>query len=391
MKRFFRFTLIVFFFSLEASAQVLFSDDFENGLGKWTVVGAESIKIIDSKDPAHKNILRLMPNGPAVYALVSGSENWTNVRIEGQVMFPEYSDSYLGVIYNFQKSQDRHDFGEIYIKGDGSYVQVNPWRDGNASRLLYDEFTTFLTGQDSVYAGKWIEFKAEIMGPVCHFYVGDMARPKIIFPHFEKTSGMVGVKPRVAGFSVTVDNIKVSRISRFSYAEVVKANQYQPDSLVTKWEVLGPLTRPYVQVEKETAIKNVHSLGGNKVKWLPFETDARGAVITGRITQYYGDRSVAYFRTLVDASADKKAILHFSTVDELAVYVNGQFYSYVYRQGYVQGPGRPWNAWFDFWKNPKHAGRQVEVDLKKGMNQIMVRSRNGDFASGGFFLYMNKP
>ena len=47
--------------------------------------------------------------------------------------------------------------------------------------------------------------------------------------------------------------------------------------------------------------------------------------------------------------------------------------------------GNDWNAWFDFWKNPDHAGRKIEIPLKAGQNQIVLRVRNGQYASGGFF------
>ena len=44
-----------------------------------------------------------------------------------------------------------------------------------------------------------------------------------------------------------------------------------------------------------------------------------------------------------------------------------------------------WNAWYDFWKNPEHEGRKVGIELRAGANHIVLRVRNGEFASGGFF------
>ena len=119
---------------------------------------------------------------------------------------------------------------------------------------------------------------------------------------------------------------------------------------------------------------------------MPFETDARGGVITGRITEYEGDRPVAYFRTTIESNTDREVTLHVTTVDELAFWVNNRFEGFQYRDGYISLPENDWNAWFDFWKNPDHAGDRSTFNLKKGLNEILVRVRNGQFASGGFFM-----
>jgi hypothetical protein len=79
----------------------------------------------------------------------------------------------------------------------------------------------------------------------------------------------------------------------------------------------------------------------------------------------------------------RQAVLHFSSTDELAVWVNGRFQGYVYRQGYMDD--NDWNAWYDFWENPDHEGRRIKVDLDAGENHVVIRSYNGQFASGGFF------
>jgi hypothetical protein len=55
-----------------------------------------------------------------------------------------------------------------------------------------------------------------------------------------------------------------------------------------------------------------------------------------------------------------------------------------YRDGYISGDN-DWNAWWDFGNNPDHAGRRVPIMLRSGDNRIVVRVRNGQFASGGFF------
>ena len=58
----------------------------------------------------------------------------------------------------------------------------------------------------------------------------------------------------------------------------------------------------------------------------------------------------------------RDAVLHLSTVDELGVFVNGRFWGFCYRDGYVSGEN-DWNAWYDFWKNPSHAGRKLTIQL----------------------------
>ena len=99
---------------------------------------------------------------------------------------------------------------------------------------------------------------------------------------------------------------------------------------------------------------------------------------------------MAYFRTLVSASEAGPAELQTSSVDELALWVNGVFHGYIYRNGYMFGR-RDWNAWHDFWRNPEHEGSSTSIDLAAGVNQILLRVRNGQFASGGFFARLAAP
>lgn len=370
-------------------AQERFADNFERDLSGWQLVGAYSIQLVDSDDPQHGRVMQLQPDG-AVYALIKNSEKWGGVRVEGEVLFLDDGDNYLGLIYNYTQRESRTDFGSIYIKGNGSYVQVNPWRDGNASRLLYNEYTTSLTGKDSIPVKTWRRFKAEIISKVCHFYVGDPITPKVVFDQFELASGLVGFKPRITGTPVWIDNIKVTSINRLSYqGPNMPAIKYEPDSLITAWEVIGPFPKPVEEIERarETAASKIAANGVTHV-WQPFKVDARGAVITGSITEYNGSRPIAYFRTRVHAAKEETVTLHLSTTDELALFVNGRFEGFIYRDGYVSGKN-DWNAWFDFWKNSEHAGRKVPINLKSGSNQIVLRVRNGQFASGGFFARMD--
>jgi len=151
--------------------------------------------------------------------------------------------------------------------------------------------------------------------------------------------------------------------------------------------VLGPFNKPNTSIER-TSNYNEFSIeiNGRSYAWETFKTDLRGGVITGRVTEYEGENTVAYFRTFFDADYDKTVTLHFTSTDELALFVNGKDLGRVYRDGYFY-KDNDWNAWYDFWKNPQHAGSQVKIPLKKGKNQLIIRVRNGQFASGGFFVY----
>ncbi len=261
----------------------------------------------------------------------------------------------------------------------------NPFRDGNASRLLYEEYYTPVAGADTIAVGKWHRFKAEIAGRDCHFYLGDMSTPKLMFDLFEGEGGMVGFTPRIVGGRVLLDNVRVTSIAGLSYAGPrIPAIRYEPEALLTQWEVLGPLPGPLAGIEHPQGRGRGEPAPTSGGDWRPFRTDRRGAVITGQVTEYAGERPVAYFRTYVASDAAKEAVLHISTTDELALFVNGVFQGFVYRDGYVSGEN-DWNAWFDFWSNPKHAGRKIPIALRAGKNEILVRVRNGEFASGGFF------
>ena len=254
--------------------------------------------------------------------------------------------------------------------------------------LSPEEFLTPLTGEDAIRIGEWKHFKAEIMGSMIHLFVGDMSTPKVTFDLFEGSSGLVGFKPRVDGAPVWIDNVRVTSIDRLGYAGLnIPDIRYEPDSLLTSWETLGPLGAPVQAVERAQGLPSTVREGGVEYEWRPFPVDARGAVVTGRITEFKGPRSVTYFRTTVHAERDTTAVLHISTTDELALWLNGRFADYTYRNGYLHPD---WNAWHDFWKNPAREGRKRPIRLRKGDNSLVFRVRNGQFASGGFFARLER-
>jgi len=370
-----------------SAEETRFVDTFDGDLSGWQMVGAQAISIADSGDSEHGNVLVLEAEGK-VLALVAGSQAWGPVRMELDVFFPDEADNYLGLIYNYTRADARSDFGSLYIKGNGSYIRANPWRDGNVSRLLYEEYRTPIEGDDAIRIGQWQRVKVEVLGSICHLYVGDMTTPKVTFGLYEGASGMVGVNPRVTGWPVWIDNVRVTSIEALSYqGPEIPTLAYEPERLVTQWEVIGPLAQPQVELERDPGGQAVGG-EGDSLAWRPFDVDPRGAVITGRVTEYDGSRSVAYFRTIVNSDREREAVLHLSTTDELALWVNGRFNGFIYRNGYVFGE-RDWNAWHDFWKNPDHAGVEVPVALQQGVNTLLIRVRNGQFAAGGFFAYLN--
>jgi len=364
-------------------AEVRFTDDFEDGdLAGWDLLNSQAIRVIDSNNADHGKVLELQADD-AVLALIRDSEQWGAVRMEGDVFFPDDDDNYLAFVYHFREGERRTDFGSLYLKGNGSYIRANPWRDMNVSRLLYEEYMTRLRGDAAIQIGRWHTFRMEVMGADCHIYIDDMVTPKITYALYEGTSGQVGFNSRVAGRPAWIDNIRVTSIEALDYdGPRIPDIAYRPESLITDWEVIGPVAGATAAIEQSGPGSQV-SVSGQEYTWRPFETDSRGAVISGRVTEFRGGRPVAYFRTTIAADEPRQAILHFSSVDELAVWVNGRFQGYVYRQGYMDDDD--WNAWFDFGENPDHEGRRVSVDLEAGKNHIVIRSYNGQFASGGFY------
>ena len=356
-------------------ADVLLAEDFEDGLDHWEVIGKGTATLTPSGDPRRGAVLALVPNGDAA-ALIRGSDRWGRVRMEGEMSFRTDDESYLGFVYAFTTRGTRRDFGLIYLKGDDNYLQVNPHRDFNVSRLLYPEGRVSLQGASAVRIGAWQRFALEVDGATAHLYVGDTDRPQLTFDGFEGTRGLLGLQPRSVGGPVWIDHVTVRGIDRLSYSgpPIPAAPRPEADS-VTDWQVAGPFERTRDQFATSPASPN---------GWRPFATDARGAIVTGRLVDYHGPDSVAYFRTTVDAPATEHAELQLGTIDDVAIWLNGAFQGFVSRQE---------AAWFDAGRNPVHPARRVPLSLQPGRNDVVIRVRGGVYASGGFFarLLRNTP
>jgi hypothetical protein len=366
------------------NATISFSDDFENGTAKWELNVTEKIEIVDSGDPAHGEVLSLTPGGEFVRALVRGSEGWNRYKVEADFLFPTSGDNYFGLIYHFTRTGPRIDFGSIYVKGNGSYIRVNPRRDYNAHRTLYEEYKTPLVGEDAIVIGEWKHFKAEVIDSVCHFYVGDMATPKVTFDAFELGSGRLGFKPRVVGESVWIDNVHVSEISQFSYSGASKPEGivYEPERLITDWQAIGPFCGTLPDLERDGFLpEKTYTEHGTEYRWRKFETDKRGCVVSGRLTEFIGGRNIAYFHTTIHSATKQSATLQVSANEGLAFWFNGEFLGYDDAARY---------AWYDFWKNPDHKGVTGPLELEPGENSLLIRVRGGKYAGGGFFARVQK-
>ena len=370
--------------NLQEVKSISFSDDFENGFQQWDLNVSEKIELIDSGDPNHRMVMSLNCGGEYVNALIKGSQGWTNYRLEADFLFPDSGDSYMGIIYNYNRSNGRVDFGSIYVKGNGSYIRVNPRRDYNAHRTLYEEFKTPLAGEEAIHIGTWHHVKAEVIDSVCHFYVGDMTVPKVTFDAFEWKSGRVGFKPRVVGEPVWIDNVTVESIEHFAYNGPTKPEgiRYEPEKLVADWQVIGPFCGTVPEIERDGYIpEKVYEKDGKKYQWKPFKTDKRGCVVSGCLTEFVGGKYIAYFHTTIQSDSAEIVNLHTSSNEALVYWFNGEFLGYDDAARY---------AWYDFWKNPDHKGVSGPIKLKPGTNSLLICVRGGKYAGGGFFVRLER-
>lgn len=368
-------------FASKASAQppLLFFDDFEDpGLAAWSFPHGAGHRRIDTGDPERGHALELRTVSRPVFALIRGSERWEGVRVEGLARFPEAVDNYLGLIYRYRDDGRRIDFGSLYIKGNGSYVRVNPHFDTNVGRTLYEELRTPLRGPAAVEVGRWTPFALEVVGSEAHLWVGRADAPSVTFPFYQGAEGGFGVKPRNPGGAVWIDDVTVRTLDAFTWTGPPRPNvAYAPELLLTRWDVLGPLVsnRPEVEDGPFEPDRTLND-DGRTVGWRPFDTDGRGAVVTGRVTETRGRRRVAYFHTAIHRAAAGEAELLLSSVDDLAIWLNGHFLGFA--------PGGA-NAWWDVGSNPEHPGVRAHLTLREGANHLVIRVVGGVYATGGFF------
>jgi hypothetical protein len=358
--------------------RVLFEDDFESGVERWIASDPDDVSAVDSGDPAHGRVLQLspavgfvagvarralgLPLAELTYALIPGSEHWGPYRLEGELFFPTRADSYLGVVCHHAGHRD--DFGSAYVisKQSESYIRVNPFYDGNPARALYEELRVDL----EPLPRRWIPFAAEVVGRSLHFYVGDMEMPRLTFALLERRRGRAGLKPRIIGGPVWVDDVRVRAIEAHRYTgPPLPRAPASVEGIVTEWEALGPFDTARPEVER----------GDPGEAWTAFETDPRGAVLTGRLLGHASGPGTGYFRTRIESA--RASTLEFSTAVPLTIWVDGRT---------AEVEGEPLGrldfrrvAWFDF-----REGARQWVELAPGRHAVLVRV-DADYSGAGFF------
>lgn len=365
-------------------AELLFADDFEEGVGRWRFPLGSGHALVETGDEARGAALALQVRGQPVYALMRGSDEWGDVRIEGEVLFPAATDNYLGFIWRYRDDGRRIDFGSLYIKGNGSYVQANPHHDTNVGRTVFPELRVPLDGDAAISIGEWMPFALEVVGATAHLYVGGSATPVFAASLPAPERGAFGFKPRNPGGAVWIDDVRVRPIGRLSSGSSAPPEaSYPSERHVRSWRVLGPLTRTVPEIESGDAFGRGWSImdDGRRVGWRDYAADPRGAVLTGWVTDYRGSRKVAYFHTTLEAEAAGDVVLEWATADDLAIWLNGEFVGFASRQP---------QAWWDAGEHPGHAPLRAAVSLRRGRNELVARVVGGTYATGGFFLAVRR-
>lgn len=353
----------------------VFSDDFESGLTRWKVTDTAHVRAVDSHSTTHAKVLELTPNGALVHALVRGSHQWPRVSVEGEMLFPDEGQSYLGFIWGYRLHEGRSSYGNIYVKGNDSYVQVNPHWDDNPVREMYPEYSASLEGKARLRVGEWKRFRVELFDGTVHIYVGDTSGPQLTFALLASDAeGEIGFRPRVVGARVWIDNIRVRVIDRLSAADARPAAESSRDRLLTAWEINGPFDR----ADKVLEMGREH--GERTPAWRAFPTDARGAVVAARVLDYLGARTVAYFRTRLRTDTAKVATLRLATLNHAAIWLNGQFLGHA-------SPVE--TAWYDIASDSTRPQLTVRLRLQPGDNILLLRLRGGQYATGGFYAAMH--
>ena len=359
--------------------EILFYEDFEGDLDAWTFPYGHGQALRPTESG---RALELAVRDLPVYALIAGSEGWGDVRMEGEVLFPDADDAYLGFIWDYVDDGRRIDFGSAYIKGNGNYVQANDHHDTNVSRTFYPELRADLAGARAIVLGEWQRFALELFDDEAHLYVGDMSRPVLTLRRASPARGAIGFKPRNPGAPVLVDEVRVRRISRPSWDGRAQPDPpYDREAFLTRWWVLGP-TASFMDVpELHAGVgQSVTDAEGRLLRWERVEADHRGALATGQIVEFRCSRRVAYFRTRFRVAEGADVRLALSTVDDVAMWLDGAFLGF---------GGRGSAAWWDAPWNSERGAIAFPESLEPGEHELVVRVVGGNYARGGFYLWLD--
>jgi hypothetical protein len=356
------------------------NEDFENGISRWEIESNELINIITEPN-TNNQLLQLKPKGKRgafSHTIFKPSKDWNNYRVEGRFLFPTDGDGYLGFIYNYQKTDDRTDFGTIYIKSNGSYLRASPHYDGNPSWRLYEERRQNLNGEDKIQIGKWHQFRLDVIENSASLTIDNKAIADMEFELFHHIKGSFGLEARPGtGEPVWVDDLHFSKLN--------DANPSTKDEVSIKpssfqWQVQGPFS------ESENDGINLPKLPEDK--WRSINPDKRGLINTGVLTQTRsGDKNLLYLRAKFNVTeqallTQSPTWLAFSSANNLDVWF-GRYY-----RGTV---GSERFARIDFLTSPAHPGARLSIIPKVGENEIIIKVYGEKFAAGGFFAELVSP
>lgn len=361
-------TTILMLCSAGAFHASAFLDDFERGLDHWLPRATGDAVIVE--EPGSSNhVLQLTPRENTFsHVLLRDRPARTNVRMEGRFLFPTEGDGYLGLIYNHQQASERTDFGVLYIKSNGSYVRVSPHYDGNPSWRLYPEMEAPLTGDRRIQTGAWHRFRLDVRGRGAALFIDDFSEPVVAFDEAPGDSGTLGLEARPGfGEPVWVDDITVSPLAPGPVPEAWTA----PTSRISDWRFLPAMPDPG---DHAMTFPDLPDTG-----WSALEPDSRGALITGRLTQYLsGPNAVVHLRSDFDSDGlDGPIWLAASTANRLDIWLDGEYLGTVAPQPFI---------WRDHATNPAHAGARLPLHLDHGRHELLIRVHGRRFAGGGFYL-----
>lgn len=346
----------------------LFFDDFESGLQHWQERTQGDATIV--AEPGGSNhVLQLTPRENGFSHVLLTAEVPSNyVRMEGRFLFPTEGDGYLGFIHNYRRGQQRTDFGVLYVKSNGSYVRVSPHFDGNPSWRLYPEMEVPLTANRRIRTGAWHTFRLEVRAHAAALFIDDFSDPVVEFDQTPNAEGMLGLEARPGfGESVWVDDVSVSAID-----PAPNAVTHRPEAprRVTGWQ--------FRQANPDAEDNGPEFPELSDSGWSDVAPDSRGALITGKLTQYAsGPNTMAYLRSFFVSGKDElSGWLALSSANRIDIWLDGSYLGTVAPQTFI---------WGDHLSNPEHLGARLPLHIAPGRHELVFRVYGRRFAGGGFF------